>query len=671
MSTTQHDRIEGDPVPGPGPVRTRGGPTGPTGPTGAPGGRLDAVGSPADLRDLSTAELAELAAEVREVIVDAVLEHGGHLGLNFGAVELTLALHRVLSSPDDILLWDTGHQAYAHKLVTGRRDGFAELRQPGGMSGYPSRTESDHDWIENSHASTVLAYAHGLATAEASSVGSGRRVVAVIGDGALTGGMAYEGLNNLGHTGADCLVVLNDNGRSYAPTASRLSSPSGVDAAPWWHEVARRPGAAVDGTGPEDGAVPAGFFEALGVAWCGSVDGHDPEALEAALADAMGRRGPRLLHVVTQKGRGYAPAEQDPVKCLHDTSTAKVGSYTDTFGAALVELAAEDPRLVAITAAMPDSTGLLGFAERFPERFLDVGIAEQHAVTAAAGMAMGGLVPIVAVYATFLTRAIDQVVYDVGLHRLPVVFCLDRAGITGDDGASHHGVLDLALLSRVPGLRILAPSSLAELPVMLRDAVALATGPEPGPVAIRWAKTMPPTAAWTAEAGAGTAARRLRVGDEVCLVGVGKAVDACMGAAALLEQVGVGTTVWDVRCARPLDPELLVDAVAHRVVVSVEDGIREGGIGAALADQVAELTVGTSRPPRVRVLGTPTDFIAHGKPDAILAELGLGAHGVAEQALALLRATNAADAATPAPSSSSAIDRRGPATTLTTVGVPS
>ncbi len=326
------------------------------------------------------------------------------------------------------------------------------------------------------------------------------------------------------------------------------------------------------------------------------------------------------------------------MKRLHDTSEAKPGSYTATFGETLVELAADEPRLVAITAAMPDSTGLLPFARRYPDRFFDVGIAEQHAVTAAAGMAMGGLVPVVAVYSTFFTRAFDQAMYDVGLHELPVIFCLDRAGITGDDGPSHHGVLDLMLLTKVPGMTVLAPSSVPELVAMLRHALSIATGPRPGPVAIRWSKTAPP--AGIGEAGRGLQARRLYQGEELCIIAVGKCVEAAEHARHLLEGNGISTTVWDVRCARPLDADMLVDAARHRFVLTVEDGLRDGGVGSAISTELAELTLGLAVPPRVRVLGTPPSFIPHGKPDAILAQLGLGPHGIAAQARQLVRSAS-------------------------------
>ncbi len=604
---------------------------------------LESITGPADLRRLSYAQLDTLAAEIRTFIVEAVNRTGGHLGSNLGAVELTLALHRVFDSPRDIVLWDTGHQAYVHKLVTGRRADFAHLRQPGGLSGYPSRAESEHDWVENSHASTIVSYAHGLATAQESEHGDGRRVVAVIGDGSLTGGMAFEGLNNLGHSGRRAIIVLNDNGRSYAPTVSRLGetlsrlrlSPSYlkgraridkvIHELPLGHKIGRGLEAATAAV--REYFEPPAFFETLGVRYTGPFDGHDVEGLERALRNAAHFDGPIVVHVLTQKGRGYAPAEADPIKCLHDMSEAKPGSYTAAFTEALVKAGEEHPELVAITAAMPDSTGLLPFQERFPGRCFDVGIAEQHAVTAAAGMAMGGLRPVVALYSTFLTRAIDQVVYDVALHGQPVVFCLDRAGITGDDGPSHHGVLDMVLLSKVPGMTIFAPSSYQELQQMLHDALELSTGP----CAIRWPKTVARNVT-EAEVGHGLAARKVRTGADVCLLAVGKMLEAAEAAAAELAAEGVAATVWDARVVRPLDPAMTTDAATHPLVVTVEDGLREGGAGTAMADAVGTAALAAGRrPPPVRVLGTPVDFIPHGRPDAILAELGLAGPGIAAE----------------------------------------
>jgi 1-deoxy-D-xylulose-5-phosphate synthase len=617
---------------------------------------LDSVSSPEDLRGLSYPELDVLAGEIREFIVDTVTRPGmsGHLGSNLGAVELTLAVHRVFDSPRDIVLWDTGHQAYVHKIVTGRRAEFENLRKAGGLSGYPSRSESEHDWIENSHASTIVSYAHGLATALEMDPDepSTRRIVAVIGDGSMTGGMAFEGLNNLGHSGRKAIIILNDNGRSYAPTISKLGdSVARLRVSPAYLKQRARVDRVLRdlplvGDRMERGlqaAVaalreyfePRAFFEDLGVRYTGPFDGHDVRGLEAALGAAAEFEGPIVVHVLTQKGRGYAPAESDPIKCLHDLSPeAKPGSYTAAFTEALIKAAEEHPELVAITAAMPDSTGLLPFGERFPGRLIDVGIAEQHAVTAAAGMAMGGLRPVVALYSTFLTRAVDQVMYDVGLHRQPVIFCLDRAGITGDDGPSHHGVLDMALLLKVPGMTILAPSSYQELGQMLRDALTMVEGP----VALRWPKT-PARNVPDDEVGRGLAARRLREGRDVCLLAVGKMLDAAEAAADTLEREGVSVTVWDVRAVRPLDPRMILDAGRHSLVLTIEDGIRDGGAGAAMADAIstAALEDGRVGPP-VRVLGTPVEFIAHGKADDILHELGLDGEGVAAETRRLLAA---------------------------------
>ncbi|WP_208026873.1 1-deoxy-D-xylulose-5-phosphate synthase [Rhabdothermincola sediminis] len=609
---------------------------------------LETIDSPADLKSLDSDQLEILAAEIRQFIVDSVNQVGhGHLGSNLGVVELTLALHRVFDSPRDIILWDTGHQAYVHKIITGRRSQFATLRQAGGLSGYPSRAESEHDWIENSHASTILSYAHGLATAQQSEGGEGRRVIAVIGDGSMTGGMAFEGLNNLGHSGRDCIIILNDNGRSYAPTISRLGeSLVKIRNNPTYMRrqariekllaemplVGDRLERAMEATKAAIREMwePPAFFEALGVRYAGPFDGHDIAGLEEALRNAAEIGGPQVIHVHTQKGRGYAPAENDPIKRLHDIGGAKPGSYTAAFTEALLKEAEEHPEIVAITAAMPDSTGLLPFAERYPDRFFDVGIAEQHAVTAAAGMAMGGLRPVVAIYSTFLTRAFDQINLDVGLHHQPVVFCIDRAGITGDDGASHHGLLDMVLLTKVPGMTMFAPSSYQELQVMLHDALEITSGP----VAIRWPKTMARQAN-PDEVGHGLRGRKLRSGSELCIVAVGKMLDAAEAAAELLEAEGVSTTVWDARVVTPLDPELIADAARHPFVVTVEDGLRDGGVGAAIADRIAQVTLG--RPaPRVRVLGVPAAYIPHGKPDAILADLGLDGPGVAASARELL-----------------------------------
>ncbi|HSJ92184.1 MAG TPA: 1-deoxy-D-xylulose-5-phosphate synthase, partial [Ilumatobacter sp.] len=593
---------------------------------------LERVNEPADLRGLSYPELDTLAGEIRDFVVAAVSETGGHLGSNLGAVELSLAIHRVFESPLDAILWDTGHQAYVHKIVTGRRSQFELLRQEGGLSGYPSREESRHDHIENSHASTVLSYAYGMAVARDAGVDDHRHIVAVIGDGAMTGGMAYEALNNLGHSKRRVIIVLNDNGRSYAPTVSNLSAntqgrderehhPSIPDKLtdrlahtltdirlnPVYVRRQRRleeflaslpaigPQAerAMEGfkAGVREFLQPPSFFEALGVRYVGPVDGHNIAEMEAAFrnAEELSAEGPIIVHVLTQKGRGYSPAEDDDEKHLHDAPVfdpahgppkAVPTGYTQAFADAVIKVAERDQRVVAITAAMPGPTGLIPFQERFPDRFFDVGIAEQHAVAGAAGMAMWGLRPVVAIYSTFLSRAWDQVVYDVAMHRLPVVFCLDRAGITGPDGASHHGVYDMALLSKVPGMRVLAPSSAQELHQMLDDATTLA---DDGPVAIRYPRGSARQVD-ESEVGVGLLARRSRKGDgTTCVLAVGRMLEFAEKAADLLAGESTAVTVWDVRSCAPLDPAMITDAARHRAVVTVEDGIREGGIGMSIA----------------------------------------------------------------------------------------
>jgi 1-deoxy-D-xylulose-5-phosphate synthase len=611
---------------------------------------LDDIHDPADLRALSHSQLDQLAAEIRQFIVDTVTTTGGHLGSNLGVVELTLAVHRVFESPRDVILWDTGHQAYVHKLVTGRKEGFATLRQAGGVSGYPSRQESAHDWVENSHASTALSYAQGLAEGLRLRGEADRRVVAVIGDGSLTGGMAYEALNNLGHARSRVVIVLNDNGRSYAPTVSRLSeglthlrlNPSYVHARERARRLLRRlpvaGGLAYSGVHGLTSALreivtPHRFFEALGIRYAGPIDGHDIAGMEQALAHAAEWDGPILVHVLTKKGCGYAPAEEDDVQRLHDfkvqpsalppPAVTAPATYTDAFTRAILEEAERHRDLFAITAAMPGPTGLLPFEAAHPERFLDVGIAEQHAVTMAAGLAMAGLRPVVAVYSTFFTRAFDQANLDVGLHGLPVVFVLDRAGITGDDGPSHHGVLDLELCLSIPGMTVFAPSSAGEVGPMLEQALEL-----PGPSVIRFPKT-PARQAPDGVVGSGLSARRTRQGDgSVCILAVGKMLEAAEEAAGKLAGDGVDATVWDVRVVAPPDPAMLADAAGHGLVVTVEDGVRVGGAGSFLVDALRSSS--TQRPfVPVRTLGIPRRYLAQGRPDAILSDLGLDGPGIA------------------------------------------
>jgi 1-deoxy-D-xylulose-5-phosphate synthase len=649
---------------------------------------LPSIETPADLKSLNEDQLSELSEEIRAFIVDTVTTTGGHLGSNLGAVELTLALHRVFDSPRDVILWDTGHQAYVHKLLTGRRYGFKTLKQAGGMSGYPNRSESEHDWIENSHASTALSYAHGIASGfELRGIDGERKVVAVVGDGALTGGMAYEALNNLGHSNRRVVIVLNDNGRSYAPTVSQLSqSLTTLRLNPTYTAARERlrlrlrelpalgelaySGVHSVTSALRDMVAPHTFFEALGVRYAGPIDGHDIEHMEQAFSHAAEWDGPIVVHVLTQKGRGYAPAEDDDIQRLHDVKATKpvtlentvgnsagravggyassdgggiaslgsmpesatdesyqrASTYTEAFTRALLAAAEEDPRIVALTAAMPGPTGLLAFQTRFPDRFFDVGIAEQHGATSAAGMAMAGLRPVVAVYSTFWSRSFDQANLDVGLHGCPVVFVLDRAGVTGDDGPSHHGILDLALALSIPGMTVFAPSSAEEVEPMLRTALEL-----PGPSTIRVPKTAP-RHVHPNDVGNGLRARQLRAGDgSVCLLGVGKTVGACLSAADTLAAEGIDATVWDARVISPADSAMLEDAARHRLVVTAEDGVRHGGAGAFLLDAMAAQTDSAGLPtPATRMLGVPRQYLAQGKADDILASLGLDGAGIAE-----------------------------------------
>jgi 1-deoxy-D-xylulose-5-phosphate synthase len=613
---------------------------------------LPSIESPADLRTLSHDQLNQLSAEIRDFIIQTVTTTGGHLGSNLGVVELTLALHRVFESPKDIILWDTGHQSYVHKLLTGRRDGFKNLRQRGGLSGYPNRSESEHDWIESSHASTALSYAHGLSVAleqrkELVGHGGNRHVVAVVGDGSLTGGMAYEALNNLGHSGQRVVIILNDNGRSYAPTISKLSgSLTSLRLNKTYltlRERLRRMVPHLPRVGKEayrgidaftsvvrEMVTPHTFFENLGVRYIGPIDGHNIASLETTIASAATWDGPILVHVLTHKGRGYEPAVSDKLK-MHDyklpprfnDEEVAPTSFTQAFSRALIALASADERIVAITAAMAGPTGLLSFQERFPRRFFDVGIAEQHAVTAAAGMAMGGLKPVVAIYSTFFSRAFDQAHLDVGLLNLPVVFVFDRAGITGDDGPSHHGVLDIALCLAIPNMTIFAPSSAEEIPGMLATALSMST-----PTALRFPKTLPKP--FDEKVGDGLEARRVLTGDgSLCVLAVGKMAPSAYAAIRLLGADAPRVTLYDVRVLPP-DRDMIDDALAHERVITVEDGTRHGGAGSLMVSAIRGRAQELSRPfPSTRILGVPRAYLEQHRPDALLAELGLDPEGLA------------------------------------------
>ncbi|MEV0584676.1 1-deoxy-D-xylulose-5-phosphate synthase [Nonomuraea sp. NPDC050310] len=557
---------------------------------------LARVSSPEELRALPPDELPALAAEIRTFLVRKVTAGGGHLGSNLGVVELTIALHRVFRSPADTILFDTGHQAYVHKLLTGRRPGFDRLRKRGGLSGYPEPAESEHDLIANSHASTALSYADGLAKARALAGERDRAVVAVVGDGALTGGLAWEALNNLG-TAKDrpVIVVLNDNGRSYAPTHGALAD----------HLATLR-----------GNRLTMTLFENLGFRYLGPVHGHDVAALEGCLRTARELPGPVVVHCVTRKGAGYRPAEQDLEDHLHAVPAPGAGTLTRVFADELCELGELHPELVCVTAAMPGPTGLSAFGARFPGRMFDVGIAEQHAVASAAGLALGGLRPVVAVYASFLNRAFDQVLLDVALHRLPVTLVLDRAGLTGPDGPSHHGMWDLALLSAVPGLGVAAPRDARRLRELLREAVAL-----PGPAAVRFPKGSAGPELPALERS-GTVDVLYRSGSpDVLLVAVGAMAEACLDAADRLDAGGLGVTVADPRWAMPVSPDLVHLAAGHRLVVTVEDGVVSGGVGAAVAQACSPATL-------VRTLGLPRAFVEHGTRDELLTAAGLTGPGI-------------------------------------------
>jgi 1-deoxy-D-xylulose-5-phosphate synthase len=610
---------------------------------------LETIRSPRDLKDLSVDRLPQLAAEIRDLLIMGVSRNGGHLGPNLGVVELTIALHRVFDSPADRILFDTGHQAYVHKLLTGRQEGFDRLRQYGGLSGYPSRAESEHDMIENSHASTSLAYADGLAKAYKLRGETERCVVAVIGDGALTGGMAWEALNNIaGAPDRRVVIVVNDNGRSYQRTIGGLAEHlAAVRVSQRYEQVLDYIKTTLSHTplvgpplfdtlhgikkGIKDVLQPQVLFEDLGLKYLGPVDGHDEQAVEQALRRASDFGGPVLVHVITKKGAGYPLAEENDEDCLHQVQPAAVPPvpgavtasppsrpWTQIFGAELAAVGARRPDVVAITAAMLHPTGLAPFAAAYPDRVFDVGIAEQHAVTSAAGLAMGGMHPVVAIYSTFLNRAFDQVMMDVALHKLPVTFVLDRAGVTGPDGASHHGMWDGSLLQLAPGMRIAVPRDGTRLAELLREAVAF----NEGPTALRFPR---------GKAGADIPAvaslgemdvlreRAPGAAPDVLLLGAGPMAGVALEAAERLDGQGIGVTVLDPRWVKPLDEALIGAATAHRLVVTVEDNGRVGGFGDAVCRLLRDNDVETP----VKNFGLPQQFLAHGDRGEILADAGL------------------------------------------------
>ena len=610
-------------------------------------GVLDRIAGPRDLRGLSDDELDELASEIRDFLVRKVSRTGGHLGPNLGVVELTLAMHRVFDSPKDRLVFDTGHQAYVHKIVTGRAEGFERLRQEGGLSGYPSQAESDHDIVENSHASTSLSYADGLAKAYAIR-GEDRHVAAVIGDGALTGGMAWEALNNIAAAPDRRLViVVNDNGRSYTPTVGGLANHlTTLRTNPRYEQVldlVKRRLNGVRGVGPavydalhamkkgmKDALAPQGLFEDLGLKYVGPIDGHDRASVEQALAQAKRFNGPVIVHVITRKGFGYDPAERHEADQFHGPGPFNVETgeenpkgqiWTDVFADEMVNLGAERQDLVAITAAMMHPVGLHLFAAKYPERTFDVGIAEQHAATSAAGLAMGGLHPVVAVYATFLNRAFDQVLMDVALHRCGVTFVLDRSGVTGDDGPSHNGMWDMSLLQVVPGLRLAAPRDATRLRELLHEAVQV----DDAPTVVRFPKG-PPSGDLEPVGRAGGCDVLVRNGTkDVLIVGIGSMAATAVEVAERLVAQGIGVTAVDPRWVKPVDPALVDLAREHRLVVSVEDNGIVGGCGSVLLQTLNEARVETP----VRLHGIPQEFLGHAKRGVILERIGLTAQTLA------------------------------------------
>ncbi|MFB6947651.1 1-deoxy-D-xylulose-5-phosphate synthase [Streptomyces sp. NPDC056237] len=622
---------------------------------------LENIRGPYDLKALSAAEIDELAEDIRQFLIRAVARTGGHLGPNLGVVELSIALHRAFDSPVDRILWDTGHQSYVHKLLTGRQD-FSKLRGKGGLSGYPSREESAHDVIENSHASTVLGWADGIAKAH-QVLGRSDHVVAVIGDGALTGGMAWEALNNIAAAkDRPLIIVVNDNERSYGPTigglANHLATLRTTDGyerfLSWGKGVLQQTPVigqplyeSLHGAkkGFKDAFAPQGMFEDLGLKYVGPIDGHDVAAVESALHRAKRFHGPVLVHCLTEKGRGYPPALRDEADRFHTVGAmdpltcaplapAGAQSWTAVFGDEIAAIGAERPDVVAITAAMLHPVGLTKFAEAFPDRVWDVGIAEQHAAVCAAGLATGGLHPVVAVYATFLNRAFDQLLMDVALHKCGVTFVLDRAGVTGPDGASHNGMWDLSVLQVVPGLRIAAPRDADELRAELREAVAV----DDAPTVIRFPKESVGEPIPAIDRIGSMDVLHRADDPDVLLVAVGALAAVCLGAADLLAGGGIRCTVVDPRWVKPVDEQLAPLAERHRLVAVVEDNSRAGGVGSAVGQALRDAGVDVP----LRTFGIPEQFLTHGKRAEVLADIGLTPVEIAGRISAALAAKDAA-----------------------------
>ena len=622
---------------------------------------LPSISGPRDLDRLSGAELIELAAEIRAFLVENVARTGGHLGPNLGVVELTIALHRVFSSPDDPIIFDTGHQSYVHKLLTGRQD-FSNLRSRGGLAGYPQRSESVHDVVESSHASSSLSWADGISRALTATGRSDRHVVAVVGDGALTGGMTWEALNNISDDNdRNLVIVVNDNGRSYAPTIGGMSRYlNRVRTAGVYREMHRKSDRLFRAFGPLGRAVFRGvrggthgflsrftnnvaLYSNLDIKYLGPVDGHDVDALIETLQFAKDYGAPVIVHAITEKGRGYQPALDDVADQFHAVgridpktggalSSSSGTSWTSVFSDALVEIGARDDKVIAMTAAMLRPTGLAAFAERFPDRVYDVGIAEQHAVASAAGLAFGGLHPVVAIYATFMNRAFDQVLMDVALHRSGVTFVLDRAGVTGPDGPSHHGVWDLAVLQMVPGIRIAAPRDAARLHEALTEAVAV----DDAPTVIRYPKgDVPDTIDAIERLSDGTDVLARGDDEDVLIVAIGSFAEMAVDIAGRLRARGIGATVIDPRWAVPVQSSVVELAARHRLVITLEDGIRVGGIGTRVRQVLREAGIDTG----VDELGLPDEFLEHASREQILEDAGLEAEKITADVVAQVGGT--------------------------------
>lgn len=618
-------------------------------------GLLSRITSPSDVRALPQEKLDDLAAEIRDFLVEKVSTTGGHLGPNLGVVELTIALHRVFESPKDPLIFDTSHQSYVHKILTGRADKFDTLRQKGGLSGYTDRGESEHDWTESSHASAALSYADGMAKAFALTDQIDRKVVAVVGDGALTGGMCWEALNNIAADKTrNIVIVVNDNGRSYSPTIGGFAnSLADLRTQPFYDKVMEQGKSTLNSMGwvgkrtfevmhaLKEGVkyhvIPTEMFPELNMKYVGPVDGHNIQALEHAFKYAKGYTGPIIIHCVTQKGRGYAPAENKTSDLMHSTGAINPvtgvplaksqRSWTDVFTEELLEAGARRDDIVAITAAMAGPTGLAKFGEKFPDRLFDVGIAEQHATTSAAGLALGGLHPVVALYSTFMNRAFDQLLMDVGLLHLPVTLVLDRSGITGSDGASHNGVWDMSIAGIVPGMRLAAPRDDVRLRKQFNEAIEY----ENGPTIVRFPKgALVPVidAVDTLDGGIDVIYRsdRANRAQSILIVSIGALAGECVAAAKKLEEEGLAVDVIDPGWAIPVSPVISELATSYDMVVTVEDGVIHGGVGSMIDTVCDENGVDTP----VRIIAVPQKFLRHASRSEVLTDLGMDAAGIAE-----------------------------------------